>query len=85
MSTEKKTSVNESIQYARILKQKKGHINICDLKEEWALFITKDDLNKYPEIEPIIRLRLKDKYDSFINEQHRPFNGFDDFISHITK
>lgn len=79
----KKTCINESIEYARILKQKKGYINICDLKEEWALFITKDDLVKYPEIESIIRLRLKDKFDFFINEQQRPFNGFDDFISKI--
>lgn len=57
--------------------------SIMDFREEWCMFITKQDLDKYPEFHSIIDWRLKDKYNEFFEHHTTDHIGFDEFIKTI--
>lgn len=57
--------------------------SILDFKEEWCMFITKSDLEKYPDVHSIIDWRLRDKYDEFFDLHTADHIGFDEFIKTI--
>lgn len=64
----KQEQVDEAIQLGKILYNKYGHRpQISNFKEEWSVFISKEDLIKYPEMLPLIKFRLRDNLDSFLS------------------
>lgn len=56
---------------------------IMDFKEEWCMFITKQDLDQYPEVHSNIDWRLKDKYNEFFEHHTADHIGFDEFFKTI--
>lgn len=75
----------ESVEFGLSLIERKHRLpSIYDFKEEWVNFITKEDLEKYPKYENVIRLRLKNHFEDYIaNPPHRKFFGFQNFLEYL--
>ena len=82
----KKISAQESLDYAKNLKEYKGEdLSITDFTEEWALFFRKEDFEKYPEMHRIIDWRLKNQQKMYWLCHKPEYNGFEDFMSKVFK
>lgn len=82
----KKLSIQESILYARHLKDTLGReLTPEDFPEEWALFFREEDFKKYPGMHKTIDWRLSN-YKNNYWKIHKPFfNGYDDFMKEGNK
>lgn len=79
MRKEKKQWIDEAIFYARaIRKREKREPTIEDFRPEFGLFIDKHNIHNY-DLAPI-KLRLKDKFEFWLENHKAPFDGFVDFM-----
>lgn len=82
----KRDCIEEAIQVGISYYKRFGKMPPMDIfYEEWTLFLSKEDVEKHPEMRKHIDFRLKDHFDKFFEQQQRPFKDFDDFLSHIKK
>ena len=56
---------------------------ITDFKEEWVLFLTESDMQKYPEILPQVNLRIGNIKEEFFKQRILYFNGWETFLNEI--
>lgn len=56
---------------------------ITDFKEEWVLFLTESDMEKYPEILPQVNLRIGNIKEEFFRQRLLYYNGWEDFLNEI--
>lgn len=78
--------VQEAIEYGvSILENYHRQPLITDFTEEWVLFITKKDMEIYPEIIPIIEFRIGKIKEDFFKQQYLRFNGWNEFLSIINE
>lgn len=71
--------INEAINYANAIREKEHREpTISDFRPEFGLFIDKHNVEKY-DLSPI-KLRLKDKYEYWLEHHIAPFDGFEDFL-----
>lgn len=56
---------------------------ITDFKEEWVLFLTESEMEKYPEILPQVNLRIGNIKEEFLKQRILYFNGWEAFLSEI--
>ena len=76
--------VNEAIDYGvSIIRRQSRQPEITDFKEEWALFLTHEDLTKNPQIRKMVEFRLKNKLETYLTTHTPIFNGFEDFLNEI--
>lgn len=75
----KKESVSESLNYARILLKRKGYINPGDFTEEWAVFMTKEDYEQYPDLKYNADKRLGLLLNEWLQDD-RQIKGYSEFI-----
>lgn len=62
----KKQQVEEALDYAVArYKQLGRRPKITDFREEWTVFISKEDMRRYPEILPEIKFRLRERFEKF--------------------
>lgn len=75
----KTKSVEEAFEYARSIRQRFGRRPVpADFWEEFPLFVSGDEVDKYPEIP--IRRQMKGAYDKYVNTHKAPYSSFDDFL-----
>lgn len=80
----KTEQIDEFKSNVKAFKERYGRFpSILDLKEEWCMFITLEDLEKYPEVHNLIDWRLKDKYEQYFDSHISDHIGFDNFIKSI--
>lgn len=71
--------IDEAITYANAIRTKeKREPIIDDFRPEFGLYIDKHNIKYYDQAP--IRLRLKDKYDEWLEHHQAIFDGFDDFL-----
>lgn len=71
--------VEEAFEYARSIKERYNRMPIpSDFWEEFPLFVSGNEVDKYPEI-PIKR-QLGKAYDNWSKEHKADFNSFDEFL-----
>lgn len=58
---------------------------ITDFKEEWVLFLTESDMEKYPDILPQVNLRIGNIKEEFFRQRILYFNGWEEFLNEINK
>lgn len=58
---------------------------ITDFKEEWVMFLTEDDMKRYPEIMPAVNFRISKVKDDFFKQRKMFFNGWEEFLSEVKK
>lgn len=56
---------------------------ITDFKEEWVLFLTEPEMEKYPEILPQVNLRIGNIKEEFFKQRILYFNGWETFLNEI--
>ena len=56
---------------------------ITDFKEEWVLFLTEPEMEKYPEILPQVNLRIGNIKEEFFKQRILYFNGWEAFLNEI--
>ena len=56
---------------------------ITDFKEEWVMFLTEDDMIKYPEIMPAVNFRISKVREDFFKQRKIFFNGWEEFLSEV--
>lgn len=56
---------------------------ITDFKEEWVLFLTESDMEKYPEIMPQVNYRIGNIKEAFFKQRILYFNGWEEFLKAI--
>lgn len=83
----KSLQINEALEYGRELAIYKGgieNLSIGDFTEEWVLFLSEEEYNKYKTVRQHVDFRLKGRIDikEFLNKP-RPFAEYSDFINAI--
>ena len=56
---------------------------ITDFKEEWVLFLTEPEMEKYPEILPQVNMRIGNIKEEFFKQRILYFNGWEAFLNEI--
>lgn len=75
----KREWVDEAIVYARSIRDREHREPlISDFRPEFGLFIDKHNIDNY-DLAPI-KMRLKDKYEYWLEHHEAPFDGFEDFL-----
>lgn len=75
----KRVSVEEAFEYARSIQERYGRRPVPgDFWEEFPLFVSGDEVEKYPEIP--IRRQMKSAYGKYVAEHKAMFASFDDFL-----
>lgn len=71
--------VEEAFEYARSIKERYNRMPIpSDFWEEFPLFVSGNEVDKYPEIP--IKKQLGKAYDNWCKEHKADFNSFDEFL-----
>lgn len=74
-----KRCIEEAFEYARSIQERFGRRPVpADFREEFPLFVSGDEVAKYPEI-PIERQMLG-AYSDYVNNHKAKFQSFDDFL-----
>lgn len=76
--------VDEAIIYANRIRQKENREPIIDdFRPEFGLYIDKHNIEYYDL--DLVKIRLKDKYDEWLDQHKAVFDGFDDFLEKSRK
>lgn len=76
--------IDEAITYANAIREReKREPTISDFRPEFGLFVDKHNIDKY-ELAPI-KMRLKDKYEYWLEHHKAPFDSFEDFLEKSKK
>ena len=82
----RKVQVEEAINYGvSIINSFKRLPVITDFKEEWVIFLTEDDMKRYPEILPIVDFRLAQIKSDFFKNRKLYYNGWEHFFNEVIK
>lgn len=77
----KKECIEEAKNYARSILTRYGRIpHSTDFREEFPLFIDKDNIQDYPEMQELIRQQCGPSYENYINHHIAPFHGLQEFL-----
>lgn len=75
----KNKSIEEAFEYARSIKERFGrNPRPIDFWEEFPLFVSGDEVDKYPEIP--IKKQLGPAYDVWVKNHRAKFKSFEDFL-----
>ena len=77
----KKLSMEEAFAYARSIQERFNRKPVpADFWEEFPLFVSGSEVEKYPDIP--IRKQLGDAFDSWSRNHKAPFSSFEEFLRH---
>ena len=75
----KKCCVEEAFDYARSIQERFGRRPVpSDFFEEFPLFVSGNEVDKYPEIP--IRRQMKEAYEHYVKTHKAQFSSFDEFL-----
>lgn len=80
----KEQQLNEAIEYAQSVIERKGELTPNDLFEEWSVFLTEADYINNPQFKKHVDWRLKQFKDSWLKGK-RIVEGYEKFIELVSK
>lgn len=80
----KEQQLNEAIEYAKSVVERKGELTPDDLFEEWSVFLTEDDYINNPVFKKHVDWRLKQYKCSWLKEK-RLVEGYRRFVELVSK
>lgn len=70
----------EAFEYARSIVERFGRIPVpADFREEFPLFVSGNEVDKYPEIP--IRFQLGPSYNRYVSQHKAPYSSFQSFLN----